>query len=136
LLIEEYFARIRSFLEDLAIAQSFEIETDTRAEYIGFIRGIVYFQDGTILHIREFVDVELSINRGKYSYQYIDQDAQLIFRYDNAPHHQKLNISTFPHHKHEQQENNIVSSNAPFLEQVCQEIEQIINQKNIGVQDN
>lgn len=58
-----------------------------------------------------------------------DQDDQLIFRYDNAPHHQKLNISTFPHHKHEQQENNIVSSDVPFLEEVCQEIKQIIKQK-------
>jgi hypothetical protein len=47
------------------------------------LRGIVYFQDGTILHIREFVDVELSIDRGKYSYQYMDQDDRLIFRYEN-----------------------------------------------------
>jgi hypothetical protein len=129
LLIEEYFARIRSFLNCLAIVQKFELETEARAEYIGFIRGVVYFQDRTILHIREFVDVELSIDRGKYSYQYMDQDDQLIFRYDNAPHHQKLNISTFPHHKHQQQENNIVPSEAPFLEEICQEIEQIIKQK-------
>lgn len=129
MLIEEYFARIRNFLDSLPIVQSFEVETEARADYIGFIKGIVYFQDGTILHIREFVDVELSIDRGKYSYQYMDQDDQLIFRYDNAPHHQKLNISTFPYHKHEQQENNIVLSDAPFLEEVCQEIEQIIKQK-------
>ncbi|MFN6143046.1 MAG: DUF6516 family protein [Pseudanabaena sp.] len=126
MLIEEYFARIRNFLNGLAIVQKFELETEARADYIGFIRVIVYFQDGTILHIREFVDVELSIDRGKYSYQYMDQDDRLIFRYDNAPHHQKLNISTFPHHKHQQQENNIVSSNAPFIEEICQEIEQII----------
>jgi len=129
LLIEEYFARIRDFLNSLAIAQKFELETEARADYIGFIRGIVYFQDGTILHIREFVDIELSIDRGKYSYQYMGQGDRLIFRYDNAPHHQKLNISTFPHHKHQQQENNIVSSNAPFIEEICQEIEQIIKQK-------
>ena len=129
MLIEEYFARIRNFLDSLPIVQSFEVETEARADYIGFIKGIVYFQDGTILNIREFVDVESSIDRGKYSYQYMDQDAQLIFRYDNAPHHQKLNISTFLHHKHEQQENNIVSSDVPFLEEVCQEIEQIIKQK-------
>jgi hypothetical protein len=115
LLIEEYFARIRDFLNTLEIVQKFELETEARADYIGFIRGIVYFQDGTILHIREFVDVELSIDRGKYSYQYMDQDDRLIFRYDNAPH--------------QQQEDNIVSSNAPFIEEICQEIEQIIKQK-------
>jgi len=134
LLIEEYFARIRNFLNCLAIVQKFELETESRTDYIGFIRGSVYFQDGTILHIREFVDIELSIDRGKYSYQYMDQDDQLIFRYDNAPHHQKLNISTFPHHKHQQQENNIIASDAPILEEICQEIEQIIRQKyrNLG----
>jgi hypothetical protein len=63
LLIEEYFARIRNFVNSLAIVQKFEIETEARADYIGFIRGIVYFQDGTILHIREFVDIELSTYR-------------------------------------------------------------------------
>lgn len=27
----------------------------------------------------------------------MDKNGKIIFRYDNAPHH---NISTFPHHKH------------------------------------
>ena len=132
MLIEEYFARIRNFLNSLAIMQKFELETEARADYIGFIRGIAYFQDGTILHIREFVDVELSVDRGKYSYQYMDQDDQLIFRYDNAPHHQKLNISTFPHHKHQQQENNIVASDAPLRAELCQAFDQMLKQTSGG----
>jgi hypothetical protein len=69
----------------------------------------------------------MDIKRGKYSYQYVDQKGKLIFRYDNAPHHQKLKLPSFPHHKHEHEENRIIASNAPFLEAVIQEIEQIIN---------
>ena len=54
------------------------------------------------------------------------QNHQLIFRYDNAPHHQKLKLSSFPHHKHDGNEDNIIASDAPTLLDVLQEIEQRI----------
>ncbi len=50
-----------------------------------------------------------------YSYQYMDSKNNLIFCYDNAEDHQKLNLSTFPHHKHDGREDNFIKSNAPFL---------------------
>jgi hypothetical protein len=57
----------------------------------------------------------------------------LIFRYDNASHHQKLNLPFFPHHKYDRQEDNIISSKAPFLEEVFQEIiETLGSLKNKG----
>lgn len=105
--------------------QTFELNTEKRTESLGFIRGNITFIDGSRLYIREFVEVGMSINRGKYSYQYIDPKGDLIFRYDNAPHHQKLNFFSFPHHKHDHDEDKIVISQAPFLEEVFQEIEQI-----------
>jgi hypothetical protein len=51
----------------------------------------------------------------------------LIFRYDNTEHHRKLNLPNFPHHKHEGSENNVISSNAPFLAEILKEIESIFN---------
>jgi len=45
----------------------------------------------------------------------IETSNVLILRYDNTGHHRKLNLSTFPHHKHEGSENNVVSSSAPVL---------------------
>jgi hypothetical protein len=128
LLIDNYFEHIRSVLSQPSIIQKVELETEKRTDTLGFIRGNVYFKDGSLLHIREFVDVEISIERGKYTYQYMNKEGDLIFRYDNAPHHQKLNLSTFPHHKHDRHEDNIVISTAPFLEVVFQEIQQIISQ--------
>jgi Family of unknown function (DUF6516) len=129
LLIENYFAGIRNILSKLPIIQRFELETENRTETLGFIKGNIYFNNGSLLHIREFVDVETSIDRGKYTYQYMSKEGELIFRYDNAPHHQKLNLSTFPHHKHDRFEDKVVSSDAPLLEEICQEIQQIISQE-------
>ncbi len=60
-----------------------------------------------------------------YSYQYMDTENNLIFRYDNTEHHRKLNLPTFPHHKHDGREDNVVSSDAPFLADVLKEIEKI-----------
>lgn len=61
-----------------------------------------------------------------YSYHYMDASNNLIFRYDNAEHHQELNLSTFPHHKHEGREDNILSSNAPTFTDILEEIERIL----------
>ena len=51
-------------------------------------------------------------------------DNKLIFRYDNTGHHRKLNLPTFPHHKHDRRETNVIASNAPMLADVIQEIAQ------------
>ncbi|GJQ51057.1 MAG: DUF6516 family protein [Candidatus Kuenenia stuttgartiensis] len=57
--------------------------------------------DSSILHWREFVDVEITADRLMYVYQYMDSSDRIVFRYDNTGHHKKLNLSTHPHHKHE-----------------------------------
>jgi hypothetical protein len=50
----------------------------------------------------------------------------LVFRYDNTEHHQKLNLSMFPHHKHDGSESNVISSDSPFLSEILKEIEEIL----------
>ncbi|WP_293130943.1 DUF6516 family protein [Okeania sp. SIO3I5] len=55
----------------------------------------------------------------------MDAGNNLIFRYDDTEHHQDLNLPTFPHHKHEGSEDNIISSNTPTLAEVLQEIEEM-----------
>ena len=94
--------------------------------YEGFIRGKIDFRNNSLLHLREFVYVEISINRKIYSYQYMISKNLLIFRYDNTEHHRQLNLSTFPHHKHDRSEDNVVESEAPFLVDVLTEIEYLL----------
>nr|WP_202950710.1 DUF6516 family protein [Pseudanabaena sp. PCC 6802] len=75
-----------------------------------------------VSEIREFVSVETIISRDMYAYQYMDAMNTLIFRYDNTPHHKKLNLPTYPHHKHDSSEENVILSSAPNLLEVLQEI--------------
>ncbi|NEO42744.1 MAG: hypothetical protein F6J94_30590 [Moorea sp. SIO1F2] len=126
MLIEDYFDQIDLFLSSSLIVKGLTIEREKRGMYEGFIRGKINFQDNSLLHFREFVYVEISIDRKMYSYQYMNYDNNLIFRYDNTEHHRKLNLATFPHHKHDGSEDNIVQSNAPFLAEVLKEIEKIL----------
>ncbi|NEO18060.1 MULTISPECIES: DUF6516 family protein [unclassified Moorena] len=126
MLIEDYFDQIDILLSSSLIVKGLTIEREKRGMYEGFIRGKINFQDNSLLHFREFVYVEISIDRKMYSYQYMNYDNNLIFRYDNTEHHRKLNLATFPHHKHDGSEDNIVQSNAPFLAEVLKEIEKIL----------
>lgn len=126
MLIEAYFQEIQLLFESSVIIQLLNIERDKRGMYEGFIRGNIDFQDNSTLHFREFVYVEISIDRKMYSYQYMNSENNLIFRYDNTKHHRKLNLATFPHHKHDGSEDNVVNSDATFLVEVLKEIEKIL----------
>ena len=80
---------------------------------------MLYFADGSELHMREFVDVSMGIDRFKYSYHYM-RGEQMIFRYDNAADTTARDISTYPHHKHAGV--NVHTSHTPTLQEVLEEI--------------
>lgn len=126
MLIELYFQEVQKLIESYEIVELFNIDYDKRGLYEGFIRVTINFKDNSLLHLREFVYVEITIDRKMYSYQYMDAENNLIFRYDNTEHHRKLNLPNFPHHKHDGREDNVVSSDAPFLADVLKEIERIL----------
>jgi hypothetical protein len=120
--IEEYFQQLQNTISTCPAVASSSLDCDKRDTYEGFIRGEVKFFDNSILYIREFVSVEVTIDRDTYSYQYMDAQSTLLFRYDNTPHHKKLNLSTYPHHKHEGSQENVIISSAPMLAEVLGKI--------------
>lgn len=126
MLISEYFQEIEYLIKSCNFAQSYDIFVQERSIYQGFIRSDIVFQNNSFLHLREFVNVKTEINMIKYSYQYMDNAKNLVFRYDNAPHHQKLNLSTYPHHKHDGSEANIIAANKQNLADVLREIESFL----------
>ncbi len=70
--IENYFERVRQTLDACLIIQSFNVAYDKRGSHEGFLfMGQVYFLDGSILHLREYVDVETTLDRIVYAYQYM-----------------------------------------------------------------
>lgn len=120
--IEAYFSQIRQVISDIPELIANNVTYSNQGEDIGYIRGDLTFSDASMLHFREYIDAEPEPERLMYSYHFMDVASQLIFRYDNAEHHQQLNLSTFPHHKHDGREENIVESNAPTLAKVLEEI--------------
>ena len=124
--IEAYFRQIEKIIEACPVVQLLNVTYEKRGTHEGFIRGDLYFVDGSTLHLREFIDVEITADRLMYAYQFIDSSKNLVFRYDNTGHHKKLGLFTYPHHKHDGGEDNVISSAAPNLATVLQEIESIV----------
>ena len=82
------------------IADWFSVEQHVDYDFdlslgILFAEGRIVFYNGDILEFTE----SITPDRIRYRYHYMDADGTLIFRYDNVPHHSK--IDTFPHHKHQ-----------------------------------
>ena len=125
MLVEAYFQEIRHLIETHPSVSLTDVTYDKRGAHEGFIRGELVFVDDSILHFREFIDTETTVERLIYAYQYMRPDKDLVFRYDNSGHHRNRDLSTYPHHKHDGSECNIVASSPPTLVEVLIEIENL-----------
>ena len=87
------------------------------------VEGQLKFPNASLLDFYEVISVHnKQIVKTRYAYHYQDASGQLIFRYDNAPHHP--HVSTFPHHKHS---GSVVESvQIPDFGDVLTEIEEYI----------
>jgi Family of unknown function (DUF6516) len=121
-LLEDYFQQIQEMVATCTLLQSSNLVYETRSPDRGFIRGELNFANHSILSVREFVKITATGDREMYAYQYMNAERLLIFRYDNTGHHKKLNLPTFPHHKHEGSEENVVAANAPTLKRGLTEV--------------
>ena len=124
--IEAYFRQVDNILEACPVIQLSNVTYEKRGTHEGFIRAELCFANGSTFHLRGFVDVEITADRLMYAYQFIDSSQKLVFRYDNTGHHKKLGLSTYPHHKHDGGEDNVIPSSAPDLATVLQEIEFLV----------
>ncbi|MBV6400811.1 MAG: hypothetical protein CNIPEHKO_01105 [Anaerolineales bacterium] len=122
-MIEEYFQNLLDLIASLPFVESPDVNLEKRGDLVGFIRGEVGFNDGSILFFRELIDLRLPLHKVMYAYHYQRADGSFVFRYDNTAHHK--HISTFPNHKH-LTDGNIESSAVPALEQIMREIESLI----------
>jgi len=126
-LIEDYFHEIASIIDAEACIEGSSMAYDKRTPHIGFLRGSLYFTDGSVLHFREYVNVQNDIERYMYVYQYHDRNGILLFRYDNSPHFPQL--YSFPHHKHDGSDSNVISATPPYLRAVLDEIRLLVKLK-------
>ncbi len=95
--IEAYFSELEGVLREFPSIRSSTLTKKVYNLQQGFIGGKIVFENSHSLEFAEVVNLERA-GKVKYRYQYMDAEQNLIFRYDNAPHHPE--VRSFPHHKH------------------------------------
>lgn len=105
-------------LEDYGYTESTEIREEIRPNKQAVIKGKIVLVDGSVLHIKEYIDAKYKIERVSYAYQYQDRDGELIFRYDNAVHRPALG---YREHKHTK-DGVIVETCLPDISDVIDEV--------------
>lgn len=100
MLLHNYLESFRQGIEKLenyGYAESIQIKEEIRPNKQAIIKANIILVDGSVLHIKEYIDAKYKIEKVSYAYQYQDRDGELVFRYDNAVHRPALK---FKEHKH------------------------------------
>jgi hypothetical protein len=121
--IAGYFLHISGILALSRIIKSQDVHTEKRTPAEGYVRGDVFFKDGSQLHFRELITTEPDVQCVSYTYHYMRADRTMIFRYDDADHFPQL--PSAPHHKHIG-EKDVLAANAPDPESVLKEIDRLV----------
>jgi len=122
---------IQRFVEDIekAIASSSIVLSSNVQKHFGpaletvYLKGQLLIIDSSILEIAIFAtESRKTLSIKKYRLHYMNSAGQMLFRYDNAPHHPE--IDSYPHHKHTPDKT--VPSTMPSLKDILNEISTII----------
>lgn len=119
-MIEGYFEQVEGVLREFANLQAYTLTRRIYNLQQGYIGGTITFETGYLLEFAEVKDTETD-RKLKYRYQCMNEAHELVFRYDNAPHHPE--IATFPHHKHTADA--VVEAIEPTLRDVLMELAQL-----------
>lgn len=115
----------RDALIRIAWIHSFDVLSERVLEGIGLLRIRALLVNGDILYLLErFEETDGRIAVGKYSFHWQRADGSLIRRWDNAPHHPE--ITSFPNHLHEGDENHVLAHEAVDVFQVLESIEKVL----------
>lgn len=120
--IAVYFESLRNRI----LADSFIVNVDVLRERNrsknGHFRAQLVFSDGSTLEFSEYVEQDAAgeIHLITYSYHWADSAGNLLWRWDNTPHHPGLPV--FPHHRHEGKTGEVASAKPVNLLAVLDEI--------------
>ncbi|NCO84232.1 MAG: hypothetical protein COZ31_01570 [Nitrospirae bacterium CG_4_10_14_3_um_filter_44_29] len=81
-------------LQDSPAVKSFEIIDFKSGKNFYYLKIKAEISNSTTLFIREY----LSQNEHNYSFHWQRETCDLLMRWDNSPHHER--VKTFPHHRH------------------------------------
>ena len=119
-MLDAYAAAMEAAMHHCTVMATYNLNTVQLSPNTGYVEGEIMLTDGSLLGFFEFLrQTATGFDREKYRYHFMDAHDQLIFRYDNAAHHQ--GVATFPHHKHLLQ--GVTESSAPPFQEVLAEVE-------------
>jgi hypothetical protein len=121
MLLRDYLELFRQSIEKIenyGYTESIEIKEEIRPNKQAIIKANIVLVDGSVLHIKEYIDAKYKIEKVSYAYQYQDSEGKLIFRYDNAAHRPALG---FKEHKHTK-DGAILNISLPDISDVIDEI--------------
>ncbi len=119
-MIRKFISEIEKSINSSSIVLSSNIQKFFGpGEETAYLKGHITIIDSSILEIAIFaIESRGSLSIDKYRLHYMNNSGQMLFRYDNSPHHRE--IETHPHHKHTLDK--IISSKMPTIEDILNEI--------------
>jgi hypothetical protein len=126
--INSYFESVEKIIQNNSLIVCANLYKNHTSLNTAYIKGEITFADGSRLAVFQHVRIhETELLITDYRYHYMTNDNQLIFRYDNAPHH--VEITTFPHHKH--LPSCVQHTDIPNLKDILEEIDLTVIKKFI-----
>ena len=90
------------------------------------LTATIEYADGSALSVRVLLDgLGDFVDWTFYSFNYMRDNGDCVFRYDNSSHYP--NLPTFPHHKHEGADESVSASDRPSIRQIRNEIADHLN---------
>jgi len=116
--IDEHLDEIEKIIKDDRLVIFSDFQRICTSQNTAYIKAKIRFIDSSFLSIFHHVHDENGRFSFDYRDHYMDSKNTMIFRYDNAPHHPK--VQSFPHHKHTTVE--IKESEMPNIRDILSEI--------------
>ena len=122
----DYFSEVQSLIRSSIFIENVDVEYEVKSRSIGIVHGVSGMIDGSTLQFMELINIKRDkMIRLKYRFHLMNVNDEIIFRYDNAPHHPE--IATYPHHKHVRGEKVPRQSKEIGLKDVLLEIGEMIS---------
>jgi len=122
----DYFSEVQSLIRSSIFIENVDVEYEVKSRSIGIVHGVLGMIDGSTLQFMELISIKRDkMIRLKYRFHLMNVNDEIIFRYDNAPHHPE--IATYPHHKHVRGEKVPRQSKEIGLKDVLLEIGEMIS---------
>jgi len=119
-MINHYLNQFEITLKNSKIVLSYHVNKKIINDFLLILEGNLKTSIG-ILDFLEVIRYDgVKIIKKKYKYNFRDYHSELIFRYDNAPHHSQ--IKTFPHHLHI--DSQVFESSEPTIQEILQKIQE------------